>query len=209
MQERLAKAWQLFDSGELANAESLYLDCFRQVDSGNHREYISILMGLIYVESSLEKYVEARKYAEAFVSAANSDEEKHVAFHQYGMVERMAGNYWEARKLFQQEAELIQVAFPDDSLRLSANFYEQAYVEMKMGNIDSAEEIMDLSLKHANVSKDGICIGCACRGMGEIMKIRSNVEQAMQWFIKAIQAFSDAGDLMAVEEVKTLAEIKC
>ena len=208
MQEKLAKAWQLFDSGELAKAESLYLDCFRQAHSNNHREYITVLMGLIYVESALTRYDEARKYAEVLLGAAYTDEERRIAVHQCGMVERMAGNYYEAKKLFQQEVELIHKAFSDDNLRLAANFYEQAYIDLKTGNVDSAEEIMNLSLEFAKAAKDDICIGCACRGMGEIMKMRSNNEQALQWFLKAIEAFLDAGDLIAVEEVKALAEIQ-
>lgn len=207
MQEKLDKAWQLFDSGAIEAAERVYLDCYRQVNSANYEVYISVLMGLIYVESFLEKFDEARKYAEILVRIANSDEERHIAIHQYGMVERMAGNYSDARTLFRQEADLINKAFADNDLILSANFYEQAYVELKTGNIDLAEEIMKLSLEHAIKAKDSICIGCAYRGMGEIFKVRSNAELAMQWFYKAIEVFSDAGDLVAVEEVKVLAEI--
>lgn len=207
MQEKLAKAWQLFDSGAVDAAETVYLDCYRQVNAANHEVYTSVLMGLIYVESFLEKYDEARKYAEILVRIANSDEEKHVAIHQSGMVERMAGNYSDAKTLFQQEVELIHMAFADNDLLLSANFYEQAYVELKTGSIDLAEEIMRLSLEHAIKAKDSICIGCAYRGMGEIIKVRGDAVHAMQWFYKAIEAFSDAGDLIAVEEVKVLAEI--
>ena len=207
MQDKLAKAWQLFDSGAVDAAESVYLDCYRKVNSANHEVYTSVLLGLIYVESSLKKYDEAQKYAEILVRIANSDEERHVAIHQYGMVERIAGNYSNAKKLFQQEAELIHTAFADNDLMLSANIYEQAYIELQTGNIDLAEEFMRLSVEHAIKAKDGICIGCACRGMGEIIGSRNDAVRAMQWFNKAIEAFEDAGDLIAVEEVKTLAPI--
>ena len=206
MQEMLSKAWQLFDSGAINAAEALYLDCYRQVNSSNHEVYTSVLMGLIYVESSMEKYDEARKYAGILVSIANHDEERHVAIHQYGMVERMAGNFRKAKVLFQQEAELIQAAFSDDDLKLSANYYEQAYVELKIGNLNLAEKTMKLALEYAIKTKDSICIGCAYRGMGEIVKVRSNTVQAKLWFDKAIDAFSEAGDLIAVEEVKILLE---
>lgn len=207
MKEKLAKAWQLFDSGAIDTAEAVYLDCYRQVNSADHEVYTSVLLGLIYVESFLEKYDEARKYAEILVKISNSDEERHVAIHQYGMVERMAGNYSDAKALFQQEAKLINMAFPNNDVILSANFYEQAYVELKIGNINLAEEIMKLSLEHAIKAKDSICIGCAYRGMGEIVNVRGSAVLAMQWFNKAIEAFSDAGDLIAVEEVKALAKI--
>ena len=101
----LYNAWQLFDSGAVDAAESVYLDCYRKVNSANHEVYTSVLLGLIYVESSLKKYDEAQKYAEILVRIANSDEERHVAIHQYGMVERIAGNYSNAKKLFQQESQ--------------------------------------------------------------------------------------------------------
>lgn len=203
MQEKLEKAWRLFDSGAFDAAETVYLDCYRQTDSANREVYASILMGLIYVESFLEKFDEARKYAEVLVKMANSDTERHIAIHQYGMLERMAENYSEAKMLFQQEEELIRRVFADNDLVLSANLYEQAYIEMKTGNIALAEKIMQLSLNHAIKAEDGVCMGCAYRGMGEIMK-RSNIEQAKCWFYKAIEAFSEAGDLIAAEEVKKL-----
>lgn len=205
MQEELVKAWQLFDLGELAASESLYLDCFRQVSDANHEAYMSVLLGLIYVESFLEKYDEARNYAKLLVNTVQNEEEKHIAIHQFGMVERMAGNYCEAMKLFQQEADLIHMAFPDEELLLAANLYEQAYIELKMGNVDSAEEIMNLSMKHAKLAEDNICIGCSYRGMGEILKTRGDTERAMHCFEIAIEAFSEAGDLVAVEEVKAVA----
>lgn len=205
MRKDLEKAWQLFDLGELAASESLYLDCFRQVSNANHEEYMSVLMGLIYVESFLEKYDEARKYARFLVNTAQNEEEKHIAIHQFGMVERMAGNYCEAMKLFQQEADLIRMAFPDEELLLAANLYEQAYIELKMGNVDSAEEIMNLSMEHAKSAKDHICIGCAYRGMGEILNTRGDTERATHCFEIAMDAFSEAGDLAAVEEVKAVA----
>ena len=207
MKDMLAKAWKLFDAGAADAAETVYLDCYRKVNSANHEVYTSVLMGLIYVESFLKKYDEARKYAEILVRIANSDEERHVAIHQYGMVERIAGNFSNAKTLFQQEAELIHMAFAGNDSMLSANFYEQAYLELLTGNIDLAEEIMRLSLGHAIKAKDSICIGCACRGMGEIIRAHNDDVRAMHWFNKAIEAFEDADDLIAVEEVKTLAHI--
>ena len=207
MQQKLSKAWQLFDSGEYSASESLYLDCFHQVNASEHEAYLSVLMGLIYVESFLTKYDAAREYAELLVNAAQNEEERHVAIHQLGMVERMAGNYGEAMNLFRQEAEVILAAFPDSDLRLSANLYERAYVELKIGNINSAEELMSMSMEHAKTAKDNISIGCSYRGMGEILRVRGDTGRSIQCFRKAISAFSEAGDLIAVEEVKAMAEI--
>ena len=207
MQQKLSKAWQLFDLGEYTASESLYLECFNQVGDSKREEYLSVLMGLIYVESFLKKYDEAREYAKLLVNAAQNEEERHIAIHQFGMVERMAGNYGEAMWLFLQEAELILETFPNADLPLSANLYERAYVELKIGNIDSAEGLMNMSMEHAKIAKDNMSIGCSYRGMGEILQVRGVTDRAHDCFKKAIYAFSEAGDQIAVEEVKAMAEM--
>ena len=45
-------------------------------------------MGLIYAESFLEHFAEARTYASQLISCAIDHEEKHIAIHQAGMIER-------------------------------------------------------------------------------------------------------------------------
>ena len=45
--------------------------------------------GLIYAESFLEHFAEARTYASQLISCAIDHEEKHIAIHQAGMIERM------------------------------------------------------------------------------------------------------------------------
>lgn len=96
---------------------------------------------------------------------APNDEELHIALHQAGMVERMAGNFEEAMRLFYQEEKVIQRAFPMDDLRIATNLYEQAYVNMKKGELALAEQMMTQSLEHAKSSDDAMCIGCAYRGL--------------------------------------------
>ena len=66
---------------------------------------------------------------------APNDEELHIALHQAGMVERMAGNFEEAMRLFYQEEKVIQRAFPMDDLRITTNLYEQAYANIKKGSL--------------------------------------------------------------------------
>ena len=65
-------------------------------------------MGLIYAESFLEHFTEARTYASQLISCAIDHEEKHIAIHQAGMIERMAGVYDKAMNLFLQEEALIE-----------------------------------------------------------------------------------------------------
>ena len=204
MEEKLAKAWQLFDRGEYSVSEAIYLECLNQTSETDYENYSAILMGIIYTKSFTGKYDEARAYACRLLNIAPNEEEKHIALHQAGMVERMAENYDEALELFLQEAEIIHTAFPEDDLRIATNLYEQAYAHMKMGDTDNAKQIMNLSLQHAEKSGDAMCIGCAYRGLGEIMSDCGNIEQANKYYKQAIEAFELTGDMIAVDEVKTM-----
>ena len=204
MQEKLEKAWQLFDIGDYAASEKIYLECLKKTDEDDYENYASVLMGMIYTQSYMEKYDEARKYANHLIEIAPNDEEKHIALHQAGMVERMAGSYDDALKFFQLEAEIIDVAFSEDDMRIATNLYEQAYVNMKKGILDKAEKIMNLSLQHAKKSEDAMCIGCAYRGLGEIMGMCGNTIQVRNYFEQAIATFELAGDSIAVDEVKAM-----
>lgn len=92
MTETLSKAWSLFDAGNYTEAESLYKDCYAKTPSTDHDHYWQVLMGLIYVESFLEHFEEARTYISRLIASAIDPEEKHIAVHQAGMTERMAGD---------------------------------------------------------------------------------------------------------------------
>ena len=90
MTETLSKAWSLFDAGNYTDAETLYKECYAKIPSTDHDNYWQVLMGLIYAESFLEHFAEARTYASQLISCAIDHEEKHIAIHQAGMIERMA-----------------------------------------------------------------------------------------------------------------------
>ena len=204
MQEKIAEAWRLFDIGEFVESESIYLECLKETNEDEYDTYASVLMGLIYTQSFLEKYDNARNYANQLMELAPNEEELHIALHQAGMVERMAGDYEDALKLFRQEEEVINKAFPTNDLRIAANLYEQAYVNMKKGEHALAELIMTQSLEHAKTVDDAMCIGCAYRGLGEIMNLCGKDALAQEYFEQAIEAFKLAGDMIAVEEVEKM-----
>lgn len=204
MQEKIAEAWRLFDIGDFIASEAIYVDCLNHVNQDDYDTYASVLMGLIYTQSFLEKYDDARCYANQLMELAPNEEELHIALHQAGMVERMAGNFEEAMHLFYQEEEVIQRAFPMDDLRIATNLYEQAYVKMKKGDLALAEQMMTQSLEHAKTSDDAMCVGCACRGLGEIMNLCGKDTQAQAYLEQAVEAFKLAGDMIAVEEVEKM-----
>lgn len=200
--QSLSKAWDLFDNGRYREAEALYLACFAHIPPSDTGKFHAVLMGLLYTEAFLEKYDEARKYGNLLLKDAKDDDERHTAIHQLGMVERMAGNYKEAMALFSEEESIIHASFPEDHWRMSANFYEQGYVMLKMKQYAEAQEAMLMALDSAIQAKDEMCKGCAYRGMGEIMTAVGNSEKAMVFFEKAVVAFTNAGDWKAVEEIQ-------
>ena len=99
---------------------------------------------------------------------------------------------------------MIQRVFPEDHLRIATNLYEQAYVNMKSGELELAENIMMQSLEHAQIADDTMCIGCAYRGLGEIMDLCGKNALAQEYFDQAIEAFKIAGDIIAVKEVEDM-----
>ena len=200
----LQLAWEKFESGDYKGAEALYLACLQQTGSADAERYSAVLMGLVYTESFLEKYDEARRYGRRLLQEAKNAADQHVALHQLGMVERMAGNLPEAMRLFLEEERVICASFPDDDLRLAANLYEQAYVVFKRGELSKAEGVMRASLDRAAAAKDEMCMGCSFRGLGEILKAAGRADEAGACFGKAIAAFTKAGDGIAVEEIRNM-----
>lgn len=202
--EQLQSAWKLFDSGDIVGAEALYLQCLSNSDTLDSDTLSSIYMGLIYTECFLGRFQEARKYTSLLLQESRNDEDLHIALHQSGMVERMAGNYEGAMTLFQQELTFIQEAFPKEDVLFAANLYEQGILCMNMDDSAKAQELMNRSLTYALASRDPMCLGCSYRGLGEILHKSGQISQADACFLNAISAFQSAGDPIAVQEVEKL-----
>lgn len=97
-------------------------------------------MGLIYVESFQEHFAEARTYASQLISCAIDHEEKHIAIHQAGMIERMAGVYDKAMNLFLQEEALIEKISRMMHLPALQISMSSGYVSMKLHDLPLAEK---------------------------------------------------------------------
>ena len=207
LKDQINQAFELFDKGYLVEAEELYHDCLSQISEVSSDQYMNILHGLGYVKVALSKFDEARSHYKDLIKIAVSkgDSMNHsIAVHQLGMVERSAANYDEALEVFQLEAELLKKYNNESPLNWSANFYERGFVNLKMGNINKAEQLMCESLQHAKESEDDICIGCSYRGYGEVFQNKNDEALAEKYFKNAIAAFKRAEDYIAIEEVNEL-----
>ncbi len=204
IQEMISEAWALFDDKKYDEARDLYRKCYEEMTADDAATESSILMGLIYVESFSGNYDLARDYANKLLDSASDDEDKHICLHQLGMVERMAENYETALSVFVYEESIIKAAFPDGHDRLSANMYEQGYVNYKMGNLSNATKLMEKAVMLGKQSGDATCLACAYRGMGEILVASGNRAQAKKYFQKSIEEFRLAEDYKGIQEVEEL-----
>lgn len=204
LKDTIDRAWEAFDSGDLGEARRLYEEGLKEMAPHDSEARRAILMGLVYVESFSKRFDEARAYAATLLSSAQTPEQRHIYLHQAGMVERMAGSYSRAWELFDEEAELIRAYLMTDEMSISANAYERGYVLLQCGHLTEAEAEMIQSLEHAQKSKDPMCIGCAYRGLGEILKERKEYNEAQRAFEEAITFFTSAEDHIAAQEVRSL-----
>lgn len=201
VKEQLQKAWAFFENGELDAAANAYRACLEHLCAAQHESYCAALMGLVYAEATAERFDAARQAAQMLLAAAETQEERHVYLHQCGMVERMAGCWAAAIAFFEKERALLAA---DDVMSASANAYEMAYIAMKQGDLTGAESTMRAALTYGEQAGDDMCVGCACRGLGEIMQAGGRRAEALRWLERSIAAFQSAGDAIAADEVREM-----
>lgn len=201
VKEQLQKAWAFFEKGELDAAANAYRACLDHLCAKQHDPYCAALMGLVYTEATAERFEAARRYAQMLLAAAETQEETHVYLHQCGMVERMAGCWAAATGFFEKERALLAA---DDAMSASANAYEIGYIALKQGDLSGAEKTMRAALAYGEQAGDDMCVGCACRGLGEIVQAGGRKDEALRWFERSIAAFQAAGDAIAADEVREM-----
>ncbi|SFD10713.1 hypothetical protein [Butyrivibrio sp. YAB3001] len=204
IQKMISEAWALFDDEKYEDARKLYHNCYETMSKDNLETESSILMGLIYVEAFSKNYELARNYAKKLISITLNEDDRHIYLHQLGMVERMAENYETALAIFADEESIIKTAFPNGYDKLSANMYEQGYINYKIGKFSVAKELMETAVILAEQSDDPICKACAYRGMGETLSSLDFGDKAKTYYAKAIEEFRQAGDMKGAQEVEEI-----
>ncbi len=201
--EKLELAWKMYDEGRYAASEALYEESLHESGA---KARSSVMMGLVYVKCALKKFDEARVYGHTLLKIAEEGNELdlHIALHQNGMIERMAENYDRALQIFLKEAQIIHRDYPDDSMRIAANLYEQAYVLHRQFLHEKALTLMERSLQHALKSADPTTIACSYRGMGEIEKALGHSEKAIGYLQQSLKAFKQTNDVIGIEEVENM-----
>ncbi|MCS6839479.1 MAG: tetratricopeptide repeat protein [Roseiflexus sp.] len=208
MKHLLHQASLAFDKGRYDEAERLYAAALAAGSSSERELYKKAAHGLAFAYCFRGKFDQARElYANLYrlVQEARDMPWQAIVLHQRGVVERMAGEFDRALAIFQEEYRFRASHLPDDLAGFAANLYEQGYILLKSGDAAHARMIMHRSLEIAQQANDAMCLGCAYRGLGEIYAALNERDQARVYFSLSEQAFRQAGDLIAAEEVQQLA----
>ncbi|HFI0039848.1 TPA: tetratricopeptide repeat protein [Streptococcus suis] len=203
MSNTIDKAWELFFEGNIAEAKEL-LEKEYQVETCLDYAGLNLFAYLYLEEENFEKALLAcQRYIQ--LSRDEKDvEQEHIGLHQLAMVYRSQGDFKKALELIEEEATLLATDFSKDKLKWSVNDYEQGYLRLQLGELDSALHFMKRSLENALMTDDLIAQACAYRGLGEIYATNRITDLAEQAFIQSITAFEEAGDDIGVEEVRKL-----
>lgn len=191
----LGDVWSAIDEGRYDAAETL----LERDDELSKSPAGQMARGYIFAFRG--QFDEARQVYGRLRETALAQPERireHIAVHQLGMVERMAGRYEEALALFEEEHDLID---PDADHALAVNAYELGNVALLLGRLDDAERELTRCLHLARTGDDPVALGCAWRGLGDLAVAREDFEAASSAYAHAKEAFREADDERALREI--------
>ncbi|HFI0292834.1 TPA: tetratricopeptide repeat protein [Streptococcus suis] len=203
MSNTIDKAWELFFEGKIVEAKQL-LEKEYQVETCLDYAGLNLFAYLYLEEENFDKALLAcQRYIQLARNEKNTEQE-HIGLHQLAMVYRSQGNFKKALELIEEEAKLLSADFSEDKLKWSVNEYEQGYLRLQLGELESAQHFMKRSLESALMTDDLIAQACAYRGLGEIYATNAATTLAEQAFEQSITAFEEAGDDIGANEVREL-----
>ena len=201
--DAMTRAWAAFEREDWTQAEALYCEILNDPILTS-LEQQGARFGLGYVLAYVQRFDEAREiFASLREQAAAGDDLafEHVALHQVGMVERMAGHWEVAQDCFERERELI-ARLGNAPLAVAVNAYELGTVAQHLGRYGEAKAWLDLSLTCAERTDDLIAVGCAHRGLGDWHSAQGQIEEALSCWRSAHASFLAAGDDRAASDVE-------
>ncbi|MGQ7603846.1 tetratricopeptide repeat protein [Streptococcus suis] len=203
MSNTIDKAWEYFFEGKIVEAKQLIEEDYR-VETCLEYAVLNLFAYIYLDEQNFEKALLAcQRYIQ--LSRDEKDvEQEHIGLHQLAMVYRSQGNFKKALELIEEEVTLLETDFSEDKLKWSVNEYEQGYLRLQLGELESAQHFMKRSLENALMTDDLIAQACAYRGLGEIYATKGVADLAEQAFTQSITAFEKASDTFGVEEVREL-----
>ncbi len=199
----MTRAWAAFEREDWTQAEALYREILGDTAlTSAEQQEARFCLG--YVLAHADHFNEAREiFASLRQEAATRGDLafEHVALHQVGMVERMAGHWQAAQDCFERERELI-VRLGNADLAVAVNAYELGTAAQHLGQQAEAKAWLDLSLTCAERTDDLIAVGCAHRGLGDWSSAQGQLSEALSCWRSAHASFLAAEDNRAASDVE-------
>jgi tetratricopeptide (TPR) repeat protein len=184
---------QIYDLLESDPIKALALSEELMSLSNDRQERDSISWARGYVLVKLGRFGEAKRIWESNFDLTGD----HKALHQIGMVEREAGNFDAALKIYKQERRLIKI---EDRVAVCANLYELALCSFMAGKKAEASKYF---VEYENfVSEDPIERGCFYRLKGDLFK-ETEIALARSAYERSLEFFQRAGASFAAQEVES------
>lgn len=161
-------------------------------------------MALGYIYAHTARCDEARRVFANLREQHRGDEWEHIAVHQQGRVERLAGRCEDALKFFTEERDLI--ADTADAHKLAVNALEAAQCHLKLGQYAEARDFLTQSAETAKTNDDPETLARAERALGELSVREGHPAAARVHFERAVVAFEQAEDEFGVRETQAMLE---
>ncbi|MFC3862675.1 hypothetical protein ACFOPQ_18070 [Deinococcus antarcticus] len=158
-------------------------------------------MALGYILSHTGRHGEAREVFANLREQHRGDEWEHIAVHQQGRVERLAGEHRKALAFFAEERKLIEKS-SEDPHKFAANAFEAAQCQMALLQLKEARHSMVEALERARQHDDPETLGRAERGLAELSLLEGHPDAAKVHLERAQVAFEQADDEFAVREIE-------
>lgn len=162
-------------------------------------------MALGYIYAHTGRADEARSVFANLREQHRGDEWEHIAVHQQGRAERLAGDCEAALKFLAEEKALIE-AGDADAHKLAVNGLETALCLTKLGRLAEARQHLESSLEQAKTHDDPETLARTERALGDLSVREGHPDAARVHFERAIHAFEQAEDDFGVRETQAMLE---
>lgn len=152
-------------------------------------------MALGYVLAHTGDHAGAREVYVRLRQAHAGDPWEHIAVHQLGMVERLAGEHRAALRLFAQERALIaELPEAERPFKRAVNGYELVVGHLALGERNQAHAALEEALADAHAADDPMTLGCLHRARGDLAAHGGDRARARAAYREAAAFFREAED---------------
>ncbi|WP_027460986.1 hypothetical protein [Deinococcus murrayi] len=164
-------------------------------------------MALGYVLAYTGDPAGAREVYGRLRQAHAGDPWEHIAVHQLGMVERLAGEHRAALRLFAEERALIG-ALPETEQpwKRAVNGYELTVCHLALGEVGQACAALEEALADAHAADDPMTLGCLHRARGDLAAHEGDQAGARAAYQESAALFREAGDERAAADAQSRAD---